>query len=302
MNFISKFSDFSLQGIWNIGFVDDSLDVIINGSSELSIHWMQHEYEDRWFADPFILDVSNDRIKVLVEEYIRKDKKARISLLTLDRHDYRLLKIDAVIKENTHLSFPFISRKGGVLSIIPENGEAGVLSQYLFNQDRLLAEYEKDIYDGYLADAVLLNVKGEDILAATSLPDPSGKDLLLLKKSDDGHFHLWKTITFPRKVARNAGDWFDYKGKLYRPAQDCDLRYGSAMELQEMDIERGIFRTVRRFVPTSSKYNLGLHTFNSYNGFSVVDGYGYRRPVAAKLYSWVSNTFHKIIGSEYRIK
>ena len=57
-----------MQGVWNIGFVENTLDGVINGEP-LKIKWLNHECKDRWFADPFILDVTDDKIYVLVEEY-----------------------------------------------------------------------------------------------------------------------------------------------------------------------------------------------------------------------------------------
>jgi hypothetical protein len=53
---------------YNIGFVDGSLESIIAGEP-MKVNWMKHSYKDRWFADPFILDVTDDEIIVLVEEW-----------------------------------------------------------------------------------------------------------------------------------------------------------------------------------------------------------------------------------------
>lgn len=45
-----------IQESWNIGFVDTSIDDLLVGKS-IQIEWMKHSYEDRWFADPFVVNV-----------------------------------------------------------------------------------------------------------------------------------------------------------------------------------------------------------------------------------------------------
>ena len=59
---------------WEIGFVEGGLDAVM-GQDPLKVNWLQHGYKDRWFADPFVLDVSDSEIWVLVEEYRYETKK-----------------------------------------------------------------------------------------------------------------------------------------------------------------------------------------------------------------------------------
>ena len=54
---------------YNIGFVDGDLQSVIDGKP-LKVNWLEHSYTDRWFADPFILDVTDREIMVLVEDQI----------------------------------------------------------------------------------------------------------------------------------------------------------------------------------------------------------------------------------------
>ena len=54
---------------YNIGFIDGDLKDIIEGKLPIEVNWLNHPYRDRWFADPFILDVTDNEIWVLVEEW-----------------------------------------------------------------------------------------------------------------------------------------------------------------------------------------------------------------------------------------
>ena len=84
MNFIHKFyKDIVGAGIWNIGFIENTIDGILNGE-ELLIRPIKHPFKDRWFADPFILDYNDNQIILLVEDLLIKEDKGRISKLIID--------------------------------------------------------------------------------------------------------------------------------------------------------------------------------------------------------------------------
>ena len=40
---------------WTIGFVENSIEGIIKGE-KLKVNWVECNYKDRWYADPFVLD------------------------------------------------------------------------------------------------------------------------------------------------------------------------------------------------------------------------------------------------------
>ena len=52
---------------WTIGFVQGGLKSIIEDAS-INIQWVKQPI-DRWFADPFILDVTDSEIILLVEDF-----------------------------------------------------------------------------------------------------------------------------------------------------------------------------------------------------------------------------------------
>ncbi len=56
MRLTSKIKDYVLLQKYNIGFIDGDLQSVIEGDA-IKVNWMKHHYNDRWFADPFILDV-----------------------------------------------------------------------------------------------------------------------------------------------------------------------------------------------------------------------------------------------------
>ena len=92
---------------YNVGFVENSLDGILNGE-KLNVTYVKHSYKDHWFADPFILKVSDNQIDVLVEDYCLSLDRGRISLLRVDRQSYELKELIPILTLPTHLSYPAI--------------------------------------------------------------------------------------------------------------------------------------------------------------------------------------------------
>ena len=62
---------------WEIAFPDNTLESIVRGDA-FKVHLMKHSYRDRWFADPFILDVNDSEIILLAEEVEDKMQKGVI--------------------------------------------------------------------------------------------------------------------------------------------------------------------------------------------------------------------------------
>lgn len=287
-------SRFFLQHSWNIGFIEEPMESILSGNGDLNIQWMKHGYTDRWFADPFILEVDEENIYVLVEDFLRSKDKAHISLLTVARKDYQLKKLEVVLEESTHLSFPIYFRDGNKIIIYPENGASGSLKMYEFDAEKRKFQYTYTLIEKKLADAVLFSINDTLYLISTEDEEINGKTLNFYQKTERG-YELAHQVKFEKKIARNAGAWFSFNGKYYRPAQNCELRYGAAMEIQEFIPIDFSFNTIRRIEPTSKQYALGIHTFNYYQGVSVVDGYGYDRENLAKIYIGIGqlkNLFH----------
>lgn len=284
MTFLPNLKNRFFRTRWNIGFIEESIENYIHGDLTPHIHWLQHTYKDRWFADPFILSVDNQYIRVLVEEFYYPIGRGRIAQLKIRKKDYYLVENKTLIEESTHLSFPFIIRTDNTVFIMPENGASGQLKWYRYNTDTEDCIYEKTITHGNYADAVLL--QDTHTIAATTLPNPNGNELNFYSLQHGDAIQSHK-VTFEKAIARNAGDWFTIKGKTYRPAQDCSKRYGEAMVIQEVEnLEHLKFKDIRRIEPTSKRYNLGIHTLNSYGDLIVVDGFGYA--------NWITRLYYRI--------
>ena len=280
--------EFLTETQYNIGFADNKLEDIISGEP-IRINWLNHTYKDRWFADPFILDVTKDNYIILVEEWYDPIGRGRISRLTIDRKEYTLKDIKTILELDCHLSFPFIQRTKDCIYIIPENSVTGCLPRYKYDPMTDKICFDRIICHDRLTDSVPFEYKGKELMFSTKLPDANGKYLGIYQRGEYGVYDLIDTYVFEDNISRMAGDVFTCEGKLYRPAQVCIKSYGDAVSIQEVTMEnrRFYFKELRRIYSPSQRYNLGFHTFNVYKGHIVVDGLGYRRPAITNIFKFV---------------
>ena len=256
---------------WNIGFIDNSMGEIIDGAS-LHVHLLKHKCEGSWFADPFVLDVTGDDIFLLVEEWQKDKRKGRISKLVVDRKKFYLKSIVPILELETHVSFPAIYRTGDCVFIYPESKNSRGLICYQYNND--VCTDAGVMCDDILADAVCSDLFGERLLFATREPYVNGKVLSIYSFDENcGKYLLKDTFSFKENIARMAGSFFCYNGKIYRPAQESNHCYGHSVILQEVLYDDGkwTFRNVRRMKSSCPEMEDGMHTFNSYKGVIVTD-------------------------------
>ena len=269
---------------WTVGVADFDPDAILDPDGRLKIHWVRHHNKSSWFADPFILSVTDEYVFILVEEFVYSRNRGRISRLKINRHTWKLEQIEPIIEQKIHMSFPAYFRKGGKVYIYPESTLSGKLSLFEYDEESGKAAKLEDISDRPLADAVILDMDGRKTIMATTAPNDSGKklDFYPYPSFESGPAN---SVLFDTKVARNAGFLFKAKGRIIRPAQDCTKYYGSCVVLQELVEEEGkiSFKEVRRFHSSLFNYSHAFHTFNVFeNNYIAVDAEGFKYGLIAQ--------------------
>lgn len=271
---------------YNIGFIDGNLKDVIEESRSIKVNWLKHTYKDRWFADPFILDVTNKEILVLVEEWYDPINRGRISKLIIDKQTYELKDILVLLELESHLSFPAIRRAQDGIYIYPENSVTGKLTEYKYIPEKEKLEVSSVIANEALTDAIQTDIFGERFLFSTRLPDANGKDLYIYQYSEKTKtFKEVSQYHYNENLSRSAGDFFKYGEKIYRPSQVCIKSYGDAISIQEVNYSNGQYseKEIRRIYSPHPDLDLGFHTFNTYKGVIVVDGVGYRRAKLCRI-------------------
>lgn len=233
---------------------------------------------DRFWADPFPV-AHADGFHVFVEELPYRSGKGRIALLDLAR-DGSLRGVQTALERDHHLSYPFVFEWKGERFMIPESGSARRVEVYRASEFPLGWEPERVLLDGvYAVDATLLETGGtwwmfanvgvegtlnHDELCVFHAPTPMGPWTP----------HRRNPVKSDARSARPAGRLFAWKGRLYRPAQDCSGDYGSAIVINRVvRLTRDEYKeeAVSRIEPRWAAGLLGTHTLNSTAGLSVVD-------------------------------
>lgn len=284
---LKKIYQKSQESIWKIGIILNSLEEILK-NEHLHIKFISVP-SDRWWADPFILDVTEKEIVLLVEEYQYKRKRGTIAKLVIDKETSDVKSDEEILVLDTHLSFPAILRKDQIY-VYPENSKGGCLKLYRYDQNENKLVDSDVICKEPLTDAIYTEILGDPMIVSTKEPNPNGKVLGFYIPQDnnkgiiDNKYQLKEEYVFDEKIARNAGDWFEYNGKIYRPAQECNVEYGHSTFIQEVtkDINGKLhFNNIRKLCSNDKEYQRGLHTFNVYKGLIVIDVKGYRYPKIA---------------------
>lgn len=147
---------------WAIGFVGNGLDGIMS-DNPIHVEWLKMP-KDGWFADPFILDVNDDEIQVLVEEKPAGSDKGVITLLKINRENMELKSKKTILDREYHLSFPCILREGGKIFIYPESATSGRLDMYEYDPLTETVSYFKTICEDDVWDSCITERFGEKML------------------------------------------------------------------------------------------------------------------------------------------
>ena len=285
------------HNFWNLGFIEEGLaDTLKNKNPK--IHWVKKRINDRWFADPFILDVTESEIIILAEEYCYDIRRGRIARVVIDCKTFEEKGFEIILDLPTHLSFPFIIRQNGKVYLIPENSASGCSTVYEYDDATRKLTPLHHLAEEPFADATSFEMEGKSYLCTTMVPDTNSKSVKIytFDRENLKVAERVATVEFPILCGRNAGEVFAVDGHLYRPAQDCTLRYGHGVILQKITMKDGkwSFEDVNSFYPNTFKYNHGVHTFNNYKGLIVIDVRGYRNPVMGRVLTFL----FKLIGKK----
>lgn len=265
---------------WALGFVCGGMDAVMDGNHK-DVEWVKMP-KDRWFADPFILDVTDEKILLLVEDYAYASKKGVISLLHINRTTMEIAARKELLELSTHLSFPAIWRKEGRIYVYPESAKSGKLDLYEYDSSKEELTYVKTICDEVVWDSYITEAFG-DPLMFTAANNDYQLDIYKWDETKE-RFFPYQQIASDKPNSRMGGAVFEYKGEMYYPAQNCEKVYGGAIDIkrivdtgQSLSIDnRFSVETVKHIESPNKRYPTGLHTMNEYKGVVVIDVKGYR--------------------------
>lgn len=279
MNILRKLLHRYVYQDWNIAIAEIGDDL-----TPVNIRWMKHNYKDRWFADPFIIDATETYFVILVEECMFATGRGRLARLKVSKDDFTLLANETILDIPTHLSFPNFINIEGQQYLYPENGQAGKTRFYKYGP----ALEEAGTLSGIpFADATIFAEGPYWYLLATVGEQCNGNTLQVYRSTQPlGGYTKIQDIVFNDNTARRAGNIFSHNGMLISPAQVCNNDYGEGVALQRLEVADGLVRLyeIKRMMPLSKAYPEGFHTYNVFGKNVVIDGYRYGSKLLHNLY------------------
>lgn len=240
-----------------------------------------------FWADPFVI-ARNDKFYVFVEEFIYRTNKGHIAVLELDNAG-NFLNSERIIDQPYHLSYPFIFEVNDNYYMIPETSQNKTIELYKCVDFPGRWEFTKNIMENISAVDSTLLFHNNKWWLFTSVDDTEsisgGSTELFLYFTDDFFSGSWEShpcnpIISDIRKARPAGKVFIRDNKMYRPSQDCSIRYGRGFNLNEIitltetDYDEILLKKVE---PDWDKQLKGAHTYNFDKNFTIIDAYSYRK-------------------------
>jgi hypothetical protein len=243
-----------------------------------------------FWADPFII-ASEKYYYLFVEEFIYKANKAHLSVLKLDTEG-KLLESRKIIEKPYHMSYPFVIMIDGIYYIIPETNENKTIELYKCIDFPYIWKFEKYIMENISATDTTLFYYENKWWLFTTIDQTGGisscSTELFLFYSDDpikGEWigHPLNPVVTDESRARCAGKLFIEKGKIYRPSQDCSMRYGRGLNinhvtrLNEKEYNEVLVKEIK---PDWDSRLKGFHTINSDKDMIVIDTYKFHKRIS----------------------
>lgn len=232
-----------------------------------------------FWADPFLY-VHQGRTYCFVEDYVYATHRAHISVLEITPHGVNCLGV--ALRENFHLSFPFIFEYAGQLFMCPEASESGQVRIYRCEDfPRRWSLHAVALDNISAADSVFFEHAGRWWLM-TSL-DRSGRgdhcsELCLFHADSplEGKWtpHPLNPLCIDTDMGRNAGLIVE-DGRIFRAAQRQGFdQYGEGLALYEilvLDKDDYLERKLTDIEHDYLERSLGSHHISSKGGITVVD-------------------------------
>lgn len=236
-------------------------------------------------ADPFLF-VHNGRLYLFYEQKKLYHNGVLMMTSTSDLDIWSEPVV--VLKEDFHLSYPWVFKDNGHVYMVPESCEDASIRLYEANNDKLdsFSLVKKLLKQPYIEDITMSFAdtsifKENNIYYLHTTICVNGVNQLRLYYADNlfGPYieHTRSPIIISVKYGRNAGNLFKWNDMLLRPAQDCESRYGDnvhLMKVENMTTEEYEEILYKEYIIDSDMdfYREGGHQYNlaAFRGYTVL--------------------------------
>jgi hypothetical protein len=229
-------------------------------------------------GDPFLWEAGGTHY-LLFEELAAGQSRGRLGCVEM-LQDGSCSEMKIILERPYHLSYPCVVPLNRDLFLLPETAEANRVDIYRFSRFPWEVELISSPIEGVpLVDTTPVFIDDHWYFFTTTM-EPFMETLLFSATRLEGPWslHPCNPVSTSVRNCRSAGLLFWRSGRLFRPTQDCSVRYGYAIAVNEVttltphEFEE---RPVSYLPPSWRPELLGTHTWNESSAFQVIDGIRY---------------------------
>jgi hypothetical protein len=275
------YRDLFLSEKWNVGIISlPAEELVIPGNHTIPEPlWLTINNEKSVFhADPFGF-VEGGSYHIICEEYDYKSPKGILTSYQVDRLTNQILKKSIALEKSYHLAYPYLFEYANVRYCIPENSEGSSVDLYRYEISEGKLVFDQTLIENLKAvDTSIFFHEGTWWLFFTDKTATNERLNIWYSENLRGPYksHANNPVKVDIRSSRPAGNPFILDGKLLRPAQDCSIRSGRRITINQV-----LTLTPNDYIETeyatlnpalTSKFRDGMHTFCVTEGTIIVDG------------------------------
>jgi hypothetical protein len=274
------FKDLFQAEKWNVGIIPSGFEELENSGKPLpEPKWLNLSHEKSvYHADPFGF-VKDGICFIVCEEYDYRNAKGVLKSFQVNLNTGLISNETIALEKDYHLAFPYLFEYSNNWYCIPENSAGGNVELYRFDYQTGKLIFEQTLVENLQAiDLALFFHEGNWWMFFTDKIATNERLKIWYSPNLHGPYksHFNNPVKVDIRSSRPAGNPFIHKGKLLRPAQDCSIRSGRQIVINEIvklsptEFEE---KEYLNFSPSKIwKYKKGMHTFCVTEKMLIVDG------------------------------
>ncbi|QYU70291.1 hypothetical protein J4558_09310 [Leptolyngbya sp. 15MV] len=285
---------------WNVAVARAPIGAIIDGGLDQRLDRLAAkarclpEEKDHFDADPFFFPPgAGGTLGLVFERLDLRNGRGFIASCVMDDAG-GFSPVRPLIETGSHLSYPFVFRRGGDARVLPEAAEGGRLVEYAADLPTATSRPVHD-HGSAVLDPTIVQHDGRYWMFYGG--DDANTTLCIRHaRSLDGPWseHEANPVKIDVTNARPAGPVIEHDGSLYRPAQVCVPDYGQGIVFNRIvRLDRREYREepVASLLPAlTGRYRDGVHTIAAEGDYIVFD----HARAAFSRHEFVRQVAHKV--------
>lgn len=262
---------------WNIGVAQAPITAFLNPEHLPKVDWFPKLPKNKFIADPFGI-YHNGELHIIYEDFLFRERIGTTAALQFENGKFQDNGI--VIKENFHMSYPFVFEQNDEIYCIPETYQAQQVRLYKATDFPTKWELDRVLIENYHGiDNTLLEHDDLWWLFSTNKQDGAHYNLNIFYA--ENLFGEWKKhpknpVKTDFRSARPAGTIFRHEGEIYRPSMDYSEKVegriiiNKILKLTKTDFKEENTCTINPYQNTY--FSDKIHTLSQTGDLTIIDG------------------------------